>query len=212
MLAGRINFFHSQAKNVDQFAPGRQSRPSCVACTTTPPTPPHPAVDGGATLKLVPTSAGALRQRLPVRGPWTRRSPRLHKLGLADADVAAIQRGNAERLLPAPKKLTAGQTPHPIPAADLQTAGHRPRSVHRVRLQPRQAHRGSHRLVQETRPPRLKEIMTSLVTHLHAFRARGRPHARRMANGHRVPQGNGAHLGRQARRGHRSLGHPWACR
>ena len=97
MLAGRINFFHGQAKNVDQFAPdGIEAELRRLYYDTANAT--HPA-SMAALLKLVPTSQVLYGSDYPYVAMNTQIAA-LRKLDLADADLAAIERGNAARLLP----------------------------------------------------------------------------------------------------------------
>ncbi len=97
MLAGRINFFHGQAKNVDQFAPdGIEAELRRLYYDTANAT--HPA-SMAALLKLVPPSQVVYGSDYPYV-TMKAQVTSLRSLGLTDADLAAIERGNAGRLLP----------------------------------------------------------------------------------------------------------------
>jgi predicted TIM-barrel fold metal-dependent hydrolase len=96
MLAGRINFFHGQAKNVDQFAPqGVEAELRRLYYDTANAT--HPA-SMAALLKLVPASQVTYGSDYPYV-TMNAQVAALRGLGLAAADLRAIESGNAERLL-----------------------------------------------------------------------------------------------------------------
>ncbi|HEV7577388.1 MAG TPA: amidohydrolase family protein [Caldimonas sp.] len=97
MLAGRINFFHGQAKNVAQFAPdGIEAELRRLHYDTANAT--HPA-SMAALLKLVEPSQVLYGSDYPYVAMNTQVAS-LRALGLGDASLQAIARGNAERLLP----------------------------------------------------------------------------------------------------------------
>jgi predicted TIM-barrel fold metal-dependent hydrolase len=97
MLAGRINFFHGQAKNVDQFAPdGIEAELRRLYYDTANAT--HPA-SMAALLKLVPASQVTYGSDYPYVAMNTQLTA-LRALGLPDESLRAILHGNAERLLP----------------------------------------------------------------------------------------------------------------
>ena len=97
MLAGRINFFHGNAKNVDQFAPnGIEAEFQRLFYDTANAT--HPA-SMAALLKLVPASQVTYGSDYPYVAMNTQITA-LRALGLPDASLRAIQSGNAMRLLP----------------------------------------------------------------------------------------------------------------
>jgi len=97
MLAGRINFFHGQAKNLDQFAPdGIEAELRRLYYDTANAT--HPA-SMAALLKLVPSSQVVYGSDYPYV-TMNAQVAALRALGLGDADLAAIERANALRLLP----------------------------------------------------------------------------------------------------------------
>jgi predicted TIM-barrel fold metal-dependent hydrolase len=97
MLAGRINFFHGQAKNVDQFAPdGIEAELRRLYYDTANAT--HPA-SMAALLKLVPSSQVVYGSDYPYV-TMNAQVAALRSLGLSDIDLAAIERDNAARLLP----------------------------------------------------------------------------------------------------------------
>ena len=97
MLAGRINFFHGQAKNVDQFAPdGIEAELRRLFYDTANAT--HPA-SMAALLKLVPASQVVYGSDYPYV-TMNAQIAALRSLGVGDADLAAIERGNVGRLLP----------------------------------------------------------------------------------------------------------------
>ena len=97
MLAGRINFFHGQAKNVAQFAPdGIEAELRRLYYDTANAT--HPA-SMAALLKLVPASQVTYGSDYPYVAMNTQLAA-LSSLGLPDESLRAIRHGNAERLLP----------------------------------------------------------------------------------------------------------------
>lgn len=97
MLAGRINFFHGTAKNVDQFAPdGIEAELKRLYYDTANATHPAPMA---ALLKLVPETQVTFGSDYPYV-PIDTQVEALGKLGLSDATLTAIKRGNAARLLP----------------------------------------------------------------------------------------------------------------
>ena len=96
MLAGRIDFFHGQAKNVDQFAPdGVLAELKRLHYDTANATA-APAM--AALQALVPSSQIVYGSDYPYVTMNAQRTA-LRTLGLADATLAAIEAGNAERLL-----------------------------------------------------------------------------------------------------------------
>jgi len=96
MLAGRINFFHGQAKNVDQFAPdGIEAELKRLYYDTANATHPAPMA---ALLKLVPESQVVFGSDYPYVGMDVQVAA-LQKLGVSNATVQAIESGNASRLL-----------------------------------------------------------------------------------------------------------------
>ena len=97
MLAGRINFFHGQAKNVEQFAPdGIEAELRRLYYDTANATYPAPMA---ALLKLVPESQVTFGSDYPYV-PIDTQVAALGKLGLADSALQAIKSGNARRLMP----------------------------------------------------------------------------------------------------------------
>jgi len=97
MLAGRINFFHGQAKNVDQFAPeGIEAELRRLYYDTANAT--HPA-SMAALLKLVPTSQVVYGSDYPYV-TMNAQVAALRALGLTGESLAGIESGNAGRLLP----------------------------------------------------------------------------------------------------------------
>ena len=97
MLAGRIDFFHGQAKNVDQFAPdGILAELRRLHYDTANATQ---AASMAALQTLVPASQILYGSDYPYVTMNAQRAS-LRTLGLADTTLAAIARGNAERLLP----------------------------------------------------------------------------------------------------------------
>ncbi len=98
MLAGRINFFYGNAKNVGQFAPdGIEAELRRLSYDTANAT--HPA-SMAALLKLVPASQVTYGSDYPYV-PMNTQLVALRALGLPDASLRAIESGNARRLLPA---------------------------------------------------------------------------------------------------------------
>ena len=97
MLAGRINYFHGQAKNVDQFAPdGIEAELRRLYYDTANAT--HPA-SMAALLKLVPASQVVYGSDYPYV-TMNAQLAALRGLGLSDEALAAIERGTAGGLLP----------------------------------------------------------------------------------------------------------------
>jgi predicted TIM-barrel fold metal-dependent hydrolase len=97
MLAGRINFFHGQAKNVDQFAPdGIEAELRRLYYDTANAT--HPA-SMGALLKLVPPTQVVYGSDYPYV-TMKAQVAALGSLGLNDDALTAIERNTAGRLLP----------------------------------------------------------------------------------------------------------------
>ncbi len=97
MLAGRINFFHGQAKNVAQFAPdGIEAELRRLYYDTANAT--HPA-SMAALLKLVPASQVTYGSDYPYV-TMNAQVTALRGLGLPSESVRAIESGNAARLLP----------------------------------------------------------------------------------------------------------------
>jgi predicted TIM-barrel fold metal-dependent hydrolase len=102
MLAGRINFFHGNAKNVDQYAPnGVEAEFRRLYYDTANAT--HPA-SMAALLKLVAPAQVLYGSDYPYVAMNTQVAS-LRALGLPDADVQSIARGNAQRLLPQQRSL-----------------------------------------------------------------------------------------------------------
>lgn len=97
MLAGRINFFHGNAKNAAQIAPnGIEAEFQRLHYDTANAT--HPA-SMAALLKLVAPTQVLYGSDYPYVAMNTQVAA-LRALGLPDTSVQAIQRGNALRLLP----------------------------------------------------------------------------------------------------------------
>ena len=97
MLAGRINFFHGQAKNVASFAPdGIEAELRRLYYDTANAT--HPA-SMAALLKLVPASQVTYGSDYPYV-TMNAQLASLRALGLGSAELSAIESGNAGRLLP----------------------------------------------------------------------------------------------------------------
>ena len=97
MLAGRINFFHGNAKNIAEFAPqGIEAELRRLHYDTANAT--HPA-SMAALLKLVEPSQVLYGSDYPYVAMNTQVAS-LRALGLADASMRAIATTNAERLLP----------------------------------------------------------------------------------------------------------------
>jgi predicted TIM-barrel fold metal-dependent hydrolase len=97
MLAGRIDFFHGHAKNVDQFAPdGIEAELKRLYYDTANAT--HPA-SMAALLKLIPESQVTFGSDYPYV-PIDTQVAALGKLGLSDSTVRAIYSGNARRFIP----------------------------------------------------------------------------------------------------------------
>jgi predicted TIM-barrel fold metal-dependent hydrolase len=97
MLAGRINFFHGNAKNAAEFAPdGIEAELRRLYYDTANAT--HPA-SMAALLKLVAPSQVLYGSDYPYVAMNTQVAS-LQRLGLSSADLAAIMNGNAGRLLP----------------------------------------------------------------------------------------------------------------
>jgi len=97
MLAGRINYFHSHAKNVAEFAPnGIEAEFRRLHYDTANAT--HPA-SMAALLKVVPDSQVTFGSDYPYV-PIGTQAKSLGDLGLAAAQVQAIESGNAARLIP----------------------------------------------------------------------------------------------------------------
>jgi predicted TIM-barrel fold metal-dependent hydrolase len=97
MLAGRINFFHGNAKNVAEFAPeGIEAELRRLHYDTANAT--HPA-SMAALLKLVALSQVLYGSDYPYVAMNTQVAA-LRSSGLSEADLGAIANGNAGRLLP----------------------------------------------------------------------------------------------------------------
>lgn len=97
MLAGRINYFHSHAKNVAEFAPqGIEAEFRRLHYDTANAT--HPA-SMAALLKVVPGTQVTFGSDYPYV-PIDTQAKSLWDLGLSAAQVQAIESGNATRLLP----------------------------------------------------------------------------------------------------------------
>jgi predicted TIM-barrel fold metal-dependent hydrolase len=97
MLAGRINYFYANAKNLAQFAPdGVEAELRRLFYDTANAT--HPA-SMAALLKLVPASQVTYGSDYPYV-PMNTQLAALRSLGLPEASERAIESGNAERLLP----------------------------------------------------------------------------------------------------------------
>jgi predicted TIM-barrel fold metal-dependent hydrolase len=97
MLAGRINFFHGQARNVDQFAPdGIEAELKRLYYDTANATHPAPM---SALLKLVPESQVMFGSDYPYV-PIDTQVAALGKLGLPESTLRAIESGNARRVVP----------------------------------------------------------------------------------------------------------------
>ena len=97
MLAGRINYFHSHARNVAEFAPnGIEAEFRRLHYDTANAT--HPA-SMAALLKVVPDSQVTFGSDYPYV-PIGTQAKSLGDLGLAAAQVQAIESGNAARLIP----------------------------------------------------------------------------------------------------------------
>jgi predicted TIM-barrel fold metal-dependent hydrolase len=103
MLAGRINFFHGNAKNAAQFAPdGVEAEFRRLYYDTANAT--HPA-SMAALLKLVEPTQVLYGSDYPYVAMNTQVAS-LRALGLPSPAVRAIESGNAKRLLP--KQAAAG--------------------------------------------------------------------------------------------------------
>jgi len=97
MLAGRINFFHGTAKNVDQFAPeGIEAELRRLFYDTANATHPAPMA---ALLKLVPDTQVVYGSDYPYVAMDTQATA-LRSLGLTGETLQRIESGNAQRLLP----------------------------------------------------------------------------------------------------------------
>lgn len=97
MLAGRVNFFHGQAKNIDQFAPdGIEAELKRLHYDTANATHPAPMA---ALLKLVPETQVVFGSDYPYV-PIDTQVTALRQLGLASSTVRAIESGNARRFIP----------------------------------------------------------------------------------------------------------------
>jgi predicted TIM-barrel fold metal-dependent hydrolase len=97
MLAGRINFFHGNAKNVAEFAPdGIEAELRRLHYDTANAT--HPA-SMAALLKLVAPSQVLYGSDYPYVAMNTQVAA-LRSSGLTEAELGAISNGNAGRLLP----------------------------------------------------------------------------------------------------------------
>jgi len=98
MLAGRINYFHGNAKNAAQIAPdGIEAELRRLYYDTANAT--HPA-SMAALLKLVDASQVLYGSDYPYV-PMNTQVAALRAAGLPDAALAGIAAGNAQRLLPA---------------------------------------------------------------------------------------------------------------
>lgn len=96
MLAGRLDFFHGKARNVELFAPqGIEAELRRLYYDTANAT--HPA-SMAALQKLVPTSQVVYGSDYPYV-TMNAQVAALRGLGLGAADLRAIESGNAERLL-----------------------------------------------------------------------------------------------------------------
>ncbi len=96
MLAGRINYFHGNAKNVKDFAPnGIEAELRKLFYDTANAT--HPA-SMAALLKLVPTSQVVYGSDYPYL-PMDTQVNSLHALGLSTAALEMIEHKNAENLI-----------------------------------------------------------------------------------------------------------------
>ena len=97
MLAGRINFFHGNARNVAEFAPeGIEAELRRLHYDTANAT--HPA-SMAALLKLVAPSQVVYGSDYPYVAMNTQVAS-LRRLGMSNTDLGAIMNGNAGRLLP----------------------------------------------------------------------------------------------------------------
>jgi len=96
MLAGRINYFHGNAKNVGDFAPnGIEAELRKLFYDTANAT--HPA-SMAALLKLVPISQVVYGSDYPYL-PMNTQVNSLHALGLSTAVLDQIEHKNAENLI-----------------------------------------------------------------------------------------------------------------
>lgn len=97
MLAGRINFFHRNARNAGDFAPeGIEAELKRLFYDTANAT--HPS-SMAALLKLVPSSQVVYGSDYPYV-PMDTQAQALTQLGLDSATLAGIERDNAVRLVP----------------------------------------------------------------------------------------------------------------
>ena len=96
MLAGRINYFHGSAKNVNEFAPnGIEAELRKLFYDTANAT--HPA-SMSALLKLVPPSQVVYGSDYPYL-PMNTQVKSLHELGFNELMLDMIEHSNAERLI-----------------------------------------------------------------------------------------------------------------
>lgn len=96
MLAGRINYFHGNAKNVNDFAPnGIEAELRKLYYDTANAT--YPA-SMAALLKLVPASQVVYGSDYPYL-PMNTQVNALHELGLSKATIDMIEHKNAEHLI-----------------------------------------------------------------------------------------------------------------